>query len=138
MSSNIRKCIYTGEIASAKDSVVPRKALGNELHNWAGKAPVSKEYKDWKKDRMPSEDEMELNRLFHKLELAKLDVVYLETKIQKLQEKTIKEFEKRPKKIKKETKKDKEIKQAIAEKEAIEISDKAINQVIKNRKNMWS
>ena len=132
-----RKCIYTGKEAEAKDSVIPKKDSGEELHNWANKAPICKDYKDLKQDRLPTEEEMELNRLFYKLELSKLDVKYYEIKISKLQKNIRIELDNIIDK-KEEIKKEKEIKVSIIEKEIVEESNNTIEKILENRKkDLW-
>jgi len=111
-----RKCIYTNKEANSKDNVIPKKKIGGELHNWANKAPVSKDYKDLKQDSMPTDLEFEANQLFHKLELAKLEVKFYEDRLAEIQQK-IKETTKIPEK---KSKKDKEIEQMYIEKEVVE------------------
>ena len=80
-----RKCIYTGKEAGSKDNVLPKE--GDTIHNWANKAPVNAEYKQEKQDRTPTELEMEANRIFHLLELARLDVAFYEAKLKEIQAK---------------------------------------------------
>lgn len=108
-----RKCIYTDEEASTTDKVLPKKE-GDEVHNWTNNAPCSKEYKDKKKNSHPTELELQINRAFKMLELAKLDVIFWERELKKLQGKNKKYTKntKKSKKIQKEikiTKKEKEI-----------------------------
>lgn len=129
----IRKCIYTNKEASSKDNVVPRKALGEELHNWANKAPVSKDYKDLKQDRMPTDLEFEANQIFHKLELARLEVAFYEDRLAEIQEK-IKEVTKIPEK---KSKKDKEIEQMHIEKDLMEVMEEEVTKVISKKKKLW-
>lgn len=76
-----RKCIYTNNEANTRDLVVP-----NILHNWDNRAPASADYLNTKHHRLPSELEMEANRIFHLLELARLDVIYFEKKLSAVQE----------------------------------------------------
>jgi transcription elongation factor GreA-like protein len=78
-----RKCIYTGKEAIFKDHPVPKD--GETAHNWANRAPISPEYKEIKQNRLPTELEMEANRIFYMLELARLDVVFLTAKLSEIQ-----------------------------------------------------
>lgn len=80
-----RKCIYTNESAVSKEGVMPRSP--STLHNWTNKAPISAEHQKNKRNRLPTDLEMEANRLFYYLELARLDVLYLEAKLKEVQEK---------------------------------------------------
>ena len=80
-----RKCIYTNKQANATDTVIPKR-LGDALHNWANRAPADSEYLKGKQNRLPTDLEMEANRLFHLLELAKLEVTYLEERLKAVQE----------------------------------------------------
>jgi hypothetical protein len=80
-----RKCIYTNEQADSKDPVLPR--TGDVVHNWTNYVPASSEYVKEKKGRIPTDLEMEANRIFHFLELAKLDVAYFTLKLKEVQEK---------------------------------------------------
>jgi hypothetical protein len=78
-----RKCIYTGEEATSKSGVMPKE--GDPAHNWANRAPVNSEYQKAKQGRLPTDLEMEANRLFYLMELAKLEVSYLEAKLKEVQ-----------------------------------------------------
>ena len=80
-----RKCIYTGEEANSKEGVMPRDP--NTLHNWVNRAPTSAAYQQKKQGRLPNDLEMEANRVFYLLELARLDVAYLEAKLIEIQAK---------------------------------------------------
>jgi hypothetical protein len=80
-----RKCIYTNKEATSKDTVIP-KTCGDALHNWANRAPVNSEYQESKQSRLPTDLEMEAHRLFYLLELAKMEVSYLEARLQEVQE----------------------------------------------------
>lgn len=80
-----KKCIYTNEEATARDTVVPKSVAGR--HNWANRAPSSPEYIKNKQGRLPTDLEMEANRIFYLLELARLDVSYLEARLREVQEK---------------------------------------------------
>lgn len=79
-----RKCIYTNKQASLNATVVPKTR--GDAHNWANRAPTNSEYQLDKQGRLPTELEMEANRLFYMLELARLDVTYLEARLQEVQE----------------------------------------------------
>jgi len=141
----VRKCIYTGAKAEAKDYVLPKKI--GEMHNWANKAPISLGYQEMKEGRLPTELEVEANRIFKMLELAKLDVAIYEAKLIEIQEEILRttEIKKdiRDKKAKeKEEKREKEEKErqiddAYIEKEALEEAEKAMEEVIKKKKTMW-
>lgn len=80
-----RKCIYTGKNADCLDKVVPHDG-GDIDHNWANSVPCSKPYKKKKGLRLPTEIEIEINRAFRMLELAKIDVDIWSKRLQKLQE----------------------------------------------------
>jgi len=117
-----RKCIYTGEDAGTTDHVIPKHQDENTLHSWANKAPVNLEYKNTKKkNRLPTDLEMEANRLFHLLELAKLDVTYLEARLKQVQSKIT-------------GKKAEEINKAYHTKELDEAFQEAAPTILKN---MW-
>lgn len=136
---SIRKCIYTGKDAESKDNVLPKKFIGDEIHNWANQAPCSAEYKNIKQDRLPSELELQANELFRLLELAKIRVKHYELKIEEIQQElgqnTQKTEEKEPKKNKL-TKKLKEEKTMIHEKKIIEEVD--FDKIIDERKkDIW-
>ena len=79
-----RTCIYTGKEAVSKDHPLPKSA--EVIHNWANRAPVNPEYQKTKQGRMPTELEMEANRLFYLLELARMDVVFLTEKLKEVQD----------------------------------------------------
>lgn len=85
MDENKRKCIYTNQEAMAKDRPLVL-GRGDSLHNWVNRAPVNSSYFESKKNRLPTDLEMEAHRLFYLLELAKFEVSYLEAKLQSVQE----------------------------------------------------
>ena len=76
--------MYTGTEASHTDSVISKKQ--GDPHNWANKVPVSTEYLEKKKNRLPTDLEMEASRLFYLLEMARNEVTYLELKLKEVQE----------------------------------------------------
>lgn len=80
-----RKCIYTNEDANIKGSVLPKDS--DTVHNWTNKSPVNAEYQKKRQGRLPTDLEMEANRLFYELELARLEVSYLEARLKEVQEK---------------------------------------------------
>ena len=127
-----RKCIYTGKDAATTDKVIPKKG-GDESHNWANSVPCSKEYKAIKALRPPNELEMEVNRVFKKLELALLDVQFYQDKMVEIQSILIKNLPKVDKKPKK-SKKDKEVEIAHKEKEIKELS---LDKVLDKKKVLW-
>lgn len=135
---SVRKCIYTGLKATAKDSVIPKKDLGEEVHNWANGVPVSEEYKNIKKDRSPNELELEAQEIFFKIELAKLKVLHYEHKLSEIQEKLKQTLPPTP--VHKVTNKiKKEIKLAVHEKEVIQSAEKGLDEKLEKRKKkiMW-
>ena len=137
----VRKCIYTGKDSDAKDQVLPDNPF-----NWTNKVPTTKEYKE-KKGKLPTELEMQANETFHLLELARNRVLFYEAKLAEIQkelkkddistEKEEKIQEKPQKNIQKTSRKDMEIKKAIEEKEILEESEKAIEEVLKKKSNLW-
>jgi len=132
-----RKCIYTNKSSKAKDSVIPKKSLKNEIYNWCNDAPCSLEYKDFKGDRMPTEDEILANELFKILELTKIRVRYYEEKLTEVQKRLIASMPEKPKKEGKKIKK--EIEQAIHDVEVVQKIELDLNKELKDRKNskMW-
>ena len=134
-----RKCIYTGKNANTTDKVIPKEG-GDENHNWSNSVPCSKEYKDFKGLRLPTELELEANKIFKKLELAKLDVVLYEKELGRIQAEIAKTL---PKVSKNDTSGTKKVLKSNKEKE-IEIAhtEKAIketnfDEVIKKKKVEW-
>jgi len=134
-----RKCIYTGKDANTTDKVIPKQG-GDENHNWSNSVPCSKEYKDFKGLRLPTELELEANKIFKKLELAKMDVVLYEKELHRIQSEIAKTLPKvsksdtsRTKKVLK-SKKDKEIEIAHKEKE---IKETNFDEVLKKKKVEW-
>lgn len=118
-----KKCIYTNEEAGSKDFVMPK--ADKTLHNWANRAPVSPEYQNKKKGRLPTDLEMEANRIFHLLELARLEVAYLEEKLKEVQEKIT-------------GKKQDEIEKSYHIKELVEdFEEKAEEKLKKDTKKIW-
>jgi len=146
----VRKCIYTGKDSDAKDRILPDNPF-----NWANNAPTTKEYKE-KKSKYPTELEMQANETFHLLELARNRVIFYEEKLKEIQE-NIKKYNGNTENIDKiqiedkitnaqpentkisgkPKKRDLEIKKAIEEKEIMEDSKKAIEEVLKKRSNLW-
>ena len=137
----IRKCIYTGKDSDAKDRLLPDNPF-----NWTNTAPTTKEYKE-KKGEFPTELEMQANEIFHLLELARNRVLFYEAKLAEIQkelkkydigtEKEEKIQEKPQKNTQKTSRKDMEIKKAIEEKEILEESEKAIEEVLKKKTSLW-
>ena len=134
-----RKCIYTGKDASTTDKVIPKEG-GDENHNWSNSVPCSKEYKAFKGLRLPTELELEANKVFKKLELAKLDVVLYQKEMLRIQSEIAKPL---PKVSKSDTsgtkkvlksKKEKEIEIAHTEKE---IKETNFEEVIIKKKVDW-
>jgi len=82
--SSSRRCVYTNKPANTRDTVIPKNR--GSAHNWVNHVPADSEYLKNKQNRLPNALEMEANRLFHMLELAKLDVVYLEECLKEIQE----------------------------------------------------
>lgn len=118
-----RKCIYTGEEASSKDNIIPKN--DKSAHNWTNKAPVSAEYKQSKQNRLPTDLEMEANRIFYMLELARLEVVHLEEKLKEIQFKIT-------------GKKEEEIEKSYHIKELVEcFEEKAEEKLNKDKKKLW-
>jgi hypothetical protein len=121
----MRKCAYTGKDAESKDSVIPKKKLEQEIHNWTKEVPVCNEYKNEKTDRMPTDLEMDIQETFYLLELARMRVLYLENKLEKLQS-GYKGKPKSEKPTKSMKKKESQIKKAHH-----------VDEVLDKRKNMW-
>jgi HSP20 family molecular chaperone IbpA len=118
-----RKCIYTGEEANSKEGVMPRDP--NTLHNWVNKAPTSAAYQQKKQGRLPTDLEMEANRIFYLLELARLDVAYLEAKLRETQAKIT-------------GKKQEEIEKAYHVKELVEnFESQAQEKLDSDKKKLW-
>lgn len=121
--SGPRKCIYTNKDAFSKDGVMPKTP--ETLHNWANRAPIHPEYQKEKQGRLPTDLEMEANRLFYLLELARLDVAYLEAKLKETQEKIT-------------GKKQEEIEKAYHVKELVETFEENVGQVLETeKKKLW-
>ena len=94
-----RKCIYTGKEAGAKDYIVPKSKMGDEIHNWANAVPISLEYKAIKRDRMPNELELKAFDAFMKLETAKMKVLVYESRLKDIQTEINKIVKKKTKKV---------------------------------------
>lgn len=141
-----KNCIYTDKEAKGKDTVLPKKYLDGEP-NWANEAPVNIDYKNLKQDKLPTDTEMQLNELSKLRDLYMLRVRWYEAQIAELQKKgevrkkkVTKVTKKQVNKVKKkkETKKDKEIKQAIQEKEVVESTEEAFEKVLEqNKTSLW-
>lgn len=118
-----RKCIYTGEDATSKDSVMSKKDE-DCLHNWANRAPSTPEYAKNRKGRLPTELEMEANRIFYLLELAKLDVSYLAARLREVQEKIT-------------GKKQEEIEKSYHLKDLTESFEETVQEVLEKPQKFW-
>lgn len=138
----MRKCAYTGKVATSKDAVIPKKHLQNELHNWTKEVPVCNEYKNEKQDRMPTDHEMKIQETFYELELARMKVKYLENKLQNLQEVCVQFTTKKQdiipsvKPTKGEKKKAAQIEKAYHQKDVVEEVEQEIVEYLKKR-SMW-
>jgi hypothetical protein len=136
----IRKCVYTGRDSKGRDSVLS-KVNEDVAHNWANSVPCDVEYGQLKQGRLPSELEMEANRVFKLLELAKLDVSYYEQILANIQVELNEKFEKdmakkEAKKAEKNTisKKDRELEQAVIVKQVNEVIQEQAKDLIEKRK----
>jgi hypothetical protein len=127
-----RKCIYTGKDAEVTDKVVPKEG-GDEVHNWSNSVPCSKYYKDLKGLRPPNALELQANRVFKMLELAKLDVGVYKKELARIQKQIVETL---PENIQKAAKKikDKEIELAYIEKEIQEVD---LDKVLDSKKMEW-
>jgi hypothetical protein len=96
----------------------------NTLHNWVNKAPISAEYQKKKQGRLPTDLEMEANRIFYMLELAKLDVAYLEAKLRETQSKIT-------------GKKQDEIEKAHHIKDLVEGFEEKVEEKLTEKKKLW-
>lgn len=135
----IRKCAYTNKEAKAKDSVIPRDLLGEEVHNWAASLPSNADYLQTKQNRLPTELEMQANEIFHLLELTKLRVIYYEQKLKSIQDEILKDYKepKKPPVPKKEKKKQEEIEKAIIEKEVVESTTEEVDKFFESKRKIW-
>lgn len=146
---SIRKCIYTNRPAKGKDRIIPKKYLTNqdEKHNWTNYAPISWDYRNFKKNRLPTELEFEANELFHFLELAQLrlkfyrltsnnskNIQYTINSVQHYQGKLTKLQQQLNQPVQ-----NKEIETAQHEYQILEESDKDIEKELKKRKktDIW-
>lgn len=135
----IRKCVYTDKEAKAKDSIIPRDLLGDEIHNWAASLPSNPDYLQTKQNRLPTELEMQANEIFHLLELTKLRVIYYEQKLKLIQDEILKTY-KEPKKSpvpKADKKKQEQIEKAIIEKEVVESTNENITEFFESKRKIW-
>lgn len=132
-----RNCIYTGLPAKTTDKVVPKNG-GDESHNWANSVPCSEEYKQIKQRREPNDLELEANKIFKMLELARLEVEALQGRLKENQIKILKQcgLENPIFKRKKKISKNKEIEMAYKDKELSEVNlDKVVEE--KKKKLKW-
>ena len=120
--SDPRKCIYTNQDAVSKEGVLPKDQ--STLHNWANKAPISAEYQKKKQGRPPTDLEMEANRVFYLLELARLDVVYLEARLKEIQEKIT-------------GKKQEDVEKAYHIKDLVEGFEEKVEKKLQDKKKLW-
>jgi len=134
----VRKCIYTGLDADAKDNILPRYLLGGEeLHNWAAHVPACEAYKNVKKDRAPTELELKAYKIFYQMELLRLELRSLEIEQTEIQSKLKENLsQNNPKKVVSRAK-EKQIDQAIHENKVVASSDQAIKEALDNKKSLW-
>lgn len=86
-----RKCVYTGENADSKTTVLPK---GLETHNWAIEIPRAlKNRKRLGDVPLPTELEIEAYETFYALEVAKVKVKYLEARLALVQQEIKKDNE---------------------------------------------
>ena len=133
-----RKCIYTGRPAKAMETFIPERLFTEEeRHNWVMQVPISIEYKNLKKDRLPNDLETEAFETFVSIEKSKIKLKFLEEKLLSIQEKINKSIiiEEKNKPTKSEKIKESSYKKMRMEKEAIEQSDAAIELELNNNKN---
>jgi hypothetical protein len=135
----IRKCVYTGGEAKSKDSVLPKKVLGEESHNWTLHVPCNTDYKAQKGDKLPTELELQAHELFHLVELSKLRTSYYEAKLAEVQAKILEAFAvPDPAKPTKSVKiKEEQIKKAIVQKEVLEENKKDMDQFFEKKRALW-
>lgn len=134
-----RKCIYTGLVADAKDSLIPKISLDEEeRHNWANKVPVSSRYKNFKQYRTPTDLEVEANEIFYLIELTKLRLAHLQEKQKQIQAKLLQHLPPPEELEQASKKKAKQIEQAEHEVDVIKPAEQGLEKILKEySKNIW-
>jgi hypothetical protein len=79
-----RKCIFTGNDSDDKDSVLPRH-LSKDQHNWASQVPTTTSYKEKRKDRSPTDLEIQAADAFYQIELLKTKLEFYEFRLSQIQ-----------------------------------------------------
>ena len=132
-----RKCIFTGKDSNTKTKILEGEAQGEEKFNWTLNVPTCLEYKERKGEGMASDLEIDIHETFYLLELARMRVKHLENKLESLQAKNNQTEEEKPSK-KSIHKKDRQIKQAIHEKEVVQATEEKLEKVLEKRSSkMW-
>ena len=122
----VRKCIFTGLIAKNKNFIVPKILDDDVADNWANAVPCHQEYNDFKKNRLPSEDELEAMKIFFKLEMAKVEMANYTIKLEEIQKRINLVFE--------EFIKEKQNKKSVVENDIVEETKIQIKDLLTERK----
>ena len=122
----VRNCVFTGLPARNRNFVVPKSADPEAAENWANAVPCHQEYNDFKKNRLPTEDEIEATKIFFKLEAARMEVALYSAKLEEIQSKIKPLFE--------EFVKEKQVKKAYIENEVVTETKVQIKDMLAERK----
>ena len=80
-----RACIFTGKESNDKDSVIPRH-LSKDPHNWTSQVPTTTEYKEQRKDRQPTDLEIQAADAFYQIESLKIKLEFYEDRLVQIQD----------------------------------------------------
>ena len=83
----VRSCIFTGLKSVNKTNIVPKSIDPDSIDNWTNSVPCHIEYKNFKENRLPTEDEVEAMKIFFKLEMARTEVAFYAAKLDEVQHK---------------------------------------------------
>jgi hypothetical protein len=123
---SIRNCIFTNLPSKNRNFVVPKDSNDDISQNWANAVPCHQEYNEFKKDRLPTDDELEAMKIFFKLEVAKVELAFYSSKLEEVQN--------RIKPIFDEFIKEKQIKKSYIEAEIVEDAKIQIKDLLAERK----
>jgi glutamyl/glutaminyl-tRNA synthetase len=80
-----RTCVFTGLESNDKDSVIPRH-LSKDPHNWTSTVPTTTSYKEQRKDRLPTELEIQAADAFYQIETLKTKLEFYENRLAQIQD----------------------------------------------------
>jgi hypothetical protein len=90
-----RNCIFTGQESDTKDKVIPRHRA-HDPHSWTDEVPTTSSYKEFRKDRPPTDLELKAVETFYTIELLELNLISNKAKLSDIQAEINKTFVAKP------------------------------------------